>query len=342
MTRGGPPRLVALRALKLGDFLTGIPALRGLARAFPEHHRTLVAPSVFSPFRTETGMDELHDSFDLAPLDASLSRPDVAVDLHGRGPESQRLLLALAPRRLISFRHEDLPATAGHPLWRPDEHEVRRWCRMLTESGVAADPDDLRIDTGRLPASPAPGATVVHPGAASGSRRWPPRRFAAVARAESARGRRVVVTGGADERRLATGVAEMAGLPGESVLAGTTSLVEMAALVAGAGRVVCGDTGVAHLATATATPSVVLFGPVPPSEWGPPTGQRHIALWAGRRGDPHGPQVDPGLLGVSVAQVLAALDRLEHGPVHTDVSEGTGEAAGVAWRLGAQCPESWR
>ena len=66
----------------------------------------------------------------------------------------------------------------------------------------------------------------------------------------------------------------------------------------------------AHVATATGTPSVVLFGPVPPSEWGPPTLSRHVALWAGRRGDPHGSTVDPGLLRLSVDDVLAAVEEL--------------------------------
>ncbi|MCF2539785.1 hypothetical protein K6168_29540 [Streptomyces sp. FB2] len=37
------------------------------------------------------------------------------------------------------------------------------------------------------------------------------------------------------------------------------------------------------------TPSVTLFGPVPPRLWGPPPGGRHIALWRpGPPGDPHG------------------------------------------------------
>jgi ADP-heptose:LPS heptosyltransferase len=62
------------------------------------------------------------------------------------------------------------------------------------------------------------------------------------------------------------------------------------------------------MATALATPSVVLFGPTPPVEWGPPAGGRHVALWAGRSGDPHGSRTDPGLLDIPVAAVLAALD----------------------------------
>jgi ADP-heptose:LPS heptosyltransferase len=73
---------------------------------------------------------------------------------------------------------------------------------------------------------------------------------------------------------------------------------------------VCGDTGVAHLATAFGTPSVVLFGPTPPSEWGPPPNRpRHQVLWAGRRGDPHGQSPDAGLLAIEVPDVLGALNR---------------------------------
>ncbi|MDP9383785.1 MAG: glycosyltransferase family 9 protein, partial [Actinomycetota bacterium] len=78
-------------------------------------------------------------------------------------------------------------------------------------------------------------------------------------------------------------------------------------LVAGAARVVSGDTGVSHLATAVGTASVTLFGPVPPQEWGPPALDRHVALWAGRRGDPHAGEPDPGLLELGLPEVERAL-----------------------------------
>jgi ADP-heptose:LPS heptosyltransferase len=186
---------------------------------------------------------------------------------------------------------------------------VARWCRLLAESGVPADPGRLGLEVEPDPA--AAGATVVHPGAADAGRRWPADRFAAVARRERRDGRRVLVTGGPGEVALAREVAATAGLPPGDVLAGRTDLVALARVVAGADRLVCGDTGVAHLASAVATPSVVLFGPVPPAEWGPPEADgRHVALWAGRPGDPHAARTDPGLLRIWVGDVLAALDRL--------------------------------
>ena len=81
-----------------------------------------------------------------------------------------------------------------------------------------------------------------------------------------------------------------------------------------AALVVCGDTGVAHLATALRTRSVVLFGPVPPALWGPAIDPgRHAVLWHGsheRAGDPHGEQPDPALLAVTVDEVSVAATAL--------------------------------
>ena len=54
------------------------------------------------------------------------------------------------------------------------------------------------------------------------------------------------------------------------MLAGETDLLTLAATIAHARLLLCGDTGLAHLATAFGTPSVVLFGPTPPARWGPP------------------------------------------------------------------------
>ena len=305
------PLLVAYRALGVGDLLTAVPALRALARAFPDHRRVLAAPGALAGLAALTGaVDEVADAAPLRPLPPVVHGADVAVNLHGRGPQSHATLLAARPRRMLAFGHAAV--WPGAVAWHAGEHEVARWCRLLSESGIAADPADLRISAPHAPAPDvARGATLVHPGAAAAARRWPAPRWAAVARAERAAGRRVAITGSADERALACAVADAAGLPRTAVLAGRTTLIELAAAVAAAARVVCGDTGIAHLATALATPSVVLFGPTPPVEWGPPAppaGGLHLALWAGRSGDPHGSRTDPGLLDIPVAAVLAALD----------------------------------
>jgi ADP-heptose:LPS heptosyltransferase len=137
-----------------------------------------------------------------------------------------------------------------------------------------------------------------------------------VARLLHADGWQVVVTGTRQERRLAAGIALLAGLPADSVLAGKTSLTDLAALTAEARLVLSCGTGMAHLAAAYARPAVTLAGPVPPSLWGPPPRPWHAVLWAGRCGDRYGTVPDPGLLELTVPQVAAAARRVLAAEAH--------------------------
>lgn len=302
-------RVLVLRALGLGDLLAGVPALRGVRRAFSGCQVVLALPAVLEEAALATGVVDSVFAAE-APRRGvpslghwSGSPPDVAIDLHGNGPESRDALAALAPGRLLAFAQPD-PRPA---VWRADEHERDRWCRFLGAYGIAADPDDVRLPPPAA-ASPAPGAVVVHPGAESASRRWPAERYAALVRRLRDAARRVVVTGGPKEDALTWDVAARAGLPAEDVLCGGLPFGELSALVAGAALVVSGDTGLAHLAVAHATPSVTLFGPVSPRLWGPPPGsERHVALWRpGPPGDPHGDVPDPRLLRIGVDETAAA------------------------------------
>jgi ADP-heptose:LPS heptosyltransferase len=309
--------VVALRPLGLGDLLTAVPALRGLRRAVPDHRIVLCTPAWLAPLARATGaVDTVCDARPLRlPAGAPL-RPALAVNLHGRGPQSHHVLTNLRPSRAIAFAHPEVPWSHGMPEWRADEHEVTRWCRLLTSSGIPADDADLRLVW--PPTKRDSSLTVVHPGAASASRRWPAQRFAAVARAERSRGRTVVLTGTPGEQPLRNAVARRAGLPPGAVV--STDVMALADLLARCGRLVCGDTGVAHLATALRTPSVVLFGPTSPCAWGPPHGECHRVLWSGHQGDPHGSVVDAGLLEITVEQALEAIDDLDSGRLVSDAA----------------------
>jgi ADP-heptose:LPS heptosyltransferase len=291
--------ILALRALGLGDLLTAVPAMRALRRR-PSAELALAIPAALTPLVARL---ELADRIVTVPsavteppttLPWSGSPPTLAVNLHGKGPQSTQALAALRPSQLWSY---NIP---GAPDWCDGEHEVRRWCRLVEAYGCEPDPDEIVVDS----SARHDGPVLVHPGAAGLARRWPAQRYASVVGSLVAQGQQVLVTAGPAEVRLAERVTQLAGLPAGMVVAGL-DIAGLAELVASARLVVCGDTGVAHLATAYRTPSVVLFGPESPYRWGPPARPYHRVIWHPSSGvysgGPH-----PSLLRIQPDEVLAA------------------------------------
>jgi ADP-heptose:LPS heptosyltransferase len=134
-------------------------------------------------------------------------------------------------------------------------------------------------------------------------------------------GRRVVVTGSRPERELVAEVVRRSGGGGMVWGCEPRDVVELAAVVAHASVVVCPDTGVAHLATAFRTPSVLLFGPSSPARWGPPPDRPwHRVIWHGREGDAFAGSLDPGLDAVTVDEVVAELEAVLSGIPNTQPS----------------------
>lgn len=321
-------RTIALRALGLGDLCIAVPALRALRNA--AGRLTLATSAPLEPLVRLAGLaDEIVVQRGLdEPLAPSTHGADLAVNLHGHGPESIELLRATRPRRLVSHtvgtgrRPSSAPGERFVP-WVDDVHESERWCRLVEiATGCPVDRRDRLITyRGDGPCD----RVIVHPGAAAPARRWPVDRFSRVARHLARLGCRVVVTGAPDERPLGEAVARAC--PEVDVQTGRTDLAGLIDLVAGARLVVSGDTGVAHLASALAVASVTLFGPSSPAVWGPPPDGLHTVLWAGRTGDPHGSSPDPGLLAITPDDVIAAVEaRLRGGPARGRATRSTGRA----------------
>ncbi len=312
-----PATVLVVRALGLGDALVAVAGLRGLRRLWPTTRLVLAGPLPVGGWLRDHGIvDAVVHAAGLAPLrpetlvQAVRASPgvidgpvDVALNFHGIGPQSTAALHALHPGRVVAYAGPHYP---DGPAWDLDEHEVDRWVRLVAEVGACCGRDDLPVvdhgDHG--------GPVVVHPGAASGARRWGAERWARVVAALADRGHQVVVTGGPGERSLTAQVSAAGGRD----LGGALDLPALADLVARAAVVLCGDTGVGHLATATRTPSVLLFGPSRPGQWGPAVDlDRHVVLWPapeGYRGDAHAAAVDPVLAGIGEDEVLAAAEDL--------------------------------
>ena len=258
-----------------------------------------------------TAIEALRDALARCEIDEAI----VFTSFHQSAlPTALVLRLAGIPR--VSAISEDYPGSlldVRHAV--PEElHEVERACSLAAAAGYPLPhDDDARLAVRPLPPLvPGEPYVVVHPGASVPARAWSAERHRALVTALAEDGRRVIVTGGPDERALTESVAGVDGVD----LGGRTRLADLAVVLAGACVVVAGNTGPAHLAAAVGTPVVSLFAPtVPASRWRP-WGVPHVLLGtqdidcAGCRArvcpfDDH-----PCLADVDVSDVVDAVDRL--------------------------------
>jgi ADP-heptose:LPS heptosyltransferase len=201
-------------------------------------------------------------------------------------------------------------------------HEVERNLSLAATLGYhlpGGDDGRLRVSRparpGPVPGVPAGPYVVVHPGASVPARAWSADANARLVARLADLGRNVVVTGAPSERDLCARVAA-GGRPRAADLSGTTDLAGLAEVLAGAGAVVVGNTGPAHLAAAVGTPVVSLYAPTVPAHRWRPWAVPHVLLGvqdipcAGCRSRvcPIGGQ--PCLAAVDVDDVVAAVDTL--------------------------------
>jgi ADP-heptose:LPS heptosyltransferase len=270
--RRGPPasevrRVLVAHNLLLGDVVMLTPLLAKLRANHPAAEIVvLAAPSLvplyagrpygvrvlpFSPKRSDTTRALLKEApFDLAVVVGDNRYSWVAA--------------ALGARRVV--------AHAGDPSWsrnlmvdeqRPYRTQPAAWGDMVADLVDGREPPAYRVQDWPAPPAkpfdaPAVPYAVLHVGASTPLKHWPPDRWRAVADALEARGLQVVWSAGPGEEAV---VAACDPQGRRRSYAGRLDLAQMWHLLAGAALVVAPDTGIAHLSRATGAPTIAIFGP---------------------------------------------------------------------------------
>lgn len=262
-----PARILVAHHLLLGDTLMLSPLLAKLRANHPDAELVMtVPPATACLYATRPwGLRALPFS----PRDSSTLRPlfeegpfDLAVV---PGDNRHAWLAAAMGARHVVAHSGDVPATKN---WlvdgaRPYREAPATWGELVSDLVDGRDPPPFaRGDWPAPPAAPADGPlapyAVLHVGASSALKLWPPDRWSALAEALAERGLRVAWSAGRGEESLVDACD-----PGHrhASFAGRLDLAQLWHLVAGAALLVAPDTGVAHLGRCAFTPTISLFGP---------------------------------------------------------------------------------
>ncbi len=278
------PRILLVRFSSMGDILLTSALVRALRARHPDAHIAFLVKSQFAPLVSESPrLSEVityRDGDPLLPLAKELRGRHFThlLDLHGS--LRSRALHLLAPGR---WREYSKRRVAREILIRLKQNVYHDTVPEAERFFDAAEGLDVRPDGQGLEFFVSPAAvakvdawlathgfagrpfTLIGPGAAHFSKRWPPEYWAALAASLAQSGRSLVVTGGRAEREVGDAIVGAARAVRPDVLAensaGEFALQETGALLQRAEALAIGDTGVMHMATAVGTPIIALMGP---------------------------------------------------------------------------------
>ncbi len=124
---------------------------------------------------------------------------------------------------------------------------------LMTAAGITAEP-----------------FVLVHPTSRGMHKCWQPAAYAQVIDNVRAGGKQVVISAAPDEHEMAFVRAVLECCENKPIdLSGQLSLMELAALIQKAERLLCVDSVPMHMAAALGTPLLALFGPTDELQWGP-------------------------------------------------------------------------
>ncbi len=284
-------RILLLQLKRIGDLILTTPAIAALRERFPEAEMTIVVSSECAALLPAiSGVDRIlmarRNLSDLAAfLTVAGNKFEYCIDFTRNDRSAFLAFLSKARKRIVSYRVRDqsksraLLYTDFVNVRMRDLHTIDYNLSLIEPLGIGGISSSLRLE---LPQSAHEKADalrrnwnvsksyiVLHPGSAREEKLWDAGRWARVIeRFGQDNNLDLILTSGASKHEQA----HIAAIKKETKiidLSGKTDLLTLAALIAGARLLVTVDSAPMHLAAATRTPQVILFGPTNPFHWRP-------------------------------------------------------------------------
>ncbi len=286
-------RVLIVRLRSIGDTVLATPSLFALKRFLPHAQVDILIEDWVAPLLED------HPDIDnvitvakgraasrlLVARRLRANRYDVVYNFHG-GTTATLLTRATGAKHRVGFAayqyawlHNHLSPSSS-ALWRREKtHSVEQQLALLGWTGVpvsdrprtrlAVTPEAAAAVTAKL-RNAGLGDTpfvVIHPAAAFATKQWAAENFGQVARALSEQNLPVVVITTPNQTATVVEIQRHASAP--IVSFNDLSLPEITALLAQSRLFVGNDSGIAHMAAAVETPSVVIFGSSNTAHWRP-------------------------------------------------------------------------
>ena len=284
-------RVLIIRSGAVGDLILTLPVLSALKKRYEGLSIDMMGDPVRLALLTHCGYVDNVLSIDdrvFIPLFAPSGAPSGPA-LHSL--QAYDAIISYLPDADGVFE-DNLRKFAGGPvltgLSRPPEGRRIHMTHVLMDAletlGVdaIADPPEIDLplgaaaeDVSNLASDRTP--IAIHPGSGGLSKCWPAERFRTLIECLVERGCMPIVTfGPADDavrRRILPRISDR-----DVLIVENRPLVDMAVLYGRCRAMIGNDSGMTHLAAATGTPVIGLFGPTDPAVWGP-RGKGVRILW---------------------------------------------------------------
>jgi len=334
-------RVLVIRLRSIGDTVLTTPSLFALRRFLPHAQTDILLEDWVAPVLDGS---DLVDRVVTLPRDSTSARArvarelrnaryDVVYNLHG-GTTATFLTRATGAKHRIGFENYQYARLHNHvapsplTIWqRPTLHSVEQQLALIGWTGVpVTDRPATRLAVtdsaatslaAKLRAASIGDAepiVMIHPTAAFETKQWATENFARASEALRDRGLAPVIVVAPNEKETAHSLTEQSSAG--CVTLADLSLPEVTALAARARLFVGNDSGIAHIAAAVGTPSVVVFGSSNIAHWRPWNSAPAEVVFEEMPCQPcHGyfceqfaqPEC---ILRVPVVRVTAAIDRL--------------------------------
>ncbi len=295
-------RVLVVKLRSIGDTVLATPSLIALRRFLPDAQIDILLEDWVAPLLE--GFEEIDNVIAVGP--GSLSRfavmrrlrrerYDVAFNLHG-GTTSTFFTAASTAKHRVGYREYQYSFLYNHlysssaDFWKRDPtHSAEQQLALLGFAGVPVEDrpksrltvSQAAVDSLESKLKPRlsqisvlkSDIALLHPAAAFATKQWAAENFARAAEYLNGRGLQAVAIVAKNENEVLEKLNAASRVP--IVSFDDLTLPEIAALSSKAALFVGNDSGIAHIAAAVGTPSVVIFGSSNRDHWRPWTDARN-------------------------------------------------------------------